>query len=45
MYASTLYVEESAEAKGLSSAKETGLAFNISQSMNLLKHFLKTSAP
>ena len=45
MYASTLHVEGSAEAKGLSSAKETRLAFNISQSMNLLKHFLKASTP
>ena len=32
------YVEESVEARGLTSVREICLAFNVSQSMNLLKH-------
>ena len=37
-YALTYYVEGSVEAKGLSSARDFCLAFNVSQSMNLIKH-------
>ena len=33
--------EESAEAKGVSSDREICLAFNVQQSMNLLKNFYK----
>ena len=40
-YALTYYVEESVEARGVSSAREICLAFNVSQYMNLLKHFYK----
>ena len=32
------YVEESVEARGLTSVREICLAFNVSQSINLLKH-------
>ena len=38
------YVEESVEAMSLSSAREICLAFDFSQSLNLLKHFKKFSA-
>ena len=42
-YPLTYYVQESVEAAGLSSAREICLAFKVSESMNLLKHFYKIS--
>ena len=42
-HALTFYVEESVEVRDLSSAREICIAFNISQIMNILKHFYKVS--
>ena len=39
-YALNYYVEESVEARGLSSAREIYLAFNVSQSLYHLKKIL-----
>ena len=42
-YALPYYVKECAEVRDLSSARGICLAFNVSQPMNLLKHFHKVS--
>ena len=39
-YALTYCIEESVEARGLSSAREIFLALNVSKSINLLKYLL-----
>ena len=43
LYLLIYYVKESVYVKGLSSAREICLAFNASQSMNLLKHFYEVT--
>ena len=42
-HALIFYDEESIEVSDLSLAREICIAFNISQFMNLLKHFYKAS--
>ena len=42
-YVLMYYAEQSVAAKVLSSTKVTCLAFNVSQSINLLKYFYRVS--